>query len=113
MHAGAGVLDQGEDRTPPVGDQGVADPRVDPQPRRAAVLHGHGLMKVGTVEGPGVHDLLAVGVDHPYDLAPLERDRDPTTGGQAHEFTRLDGGIGIHGIVLLCTAGPRLGGACR
>ncbi|MCY1464042.1 hypothetical protein D9M71_820170 [compost metagenome] len=70
-------------------------------------------MEVGKVEGPGIDDLLAVAVDHLDDLALRERDRDPATGGQAHEFTRLDSRNGIHGLFSSCTAGPRLGGACR
>ncbi len=71
-----GVGHQGEDRTPPVGHERIAHPRHQLQHRGAAVLHGHELAGVAGAEGPGVHHLLAVGVQHGHRLAGLEARRD-------------------------------------
>ena len=64
VNAAGRVLDQGQDRPPPVGDERVADPRDDMADRDAAVLHRHELVQIVGIEGPGVDDLLTLGVDH-------------------------------------------------
>src|SRR5215469_728886 len=63
VNAARGILDQRQDRPPLIGDKRVAYRRDDPPDRDAAVLHRHELMQVPGIEGPGVDDLLALGVD--------------------------------------------------
>src|SRR5438270_6460280 len=64
VNAAGRVLDQGQNRPPPVADEPVADRRDDTADRDAAVLHRHELAQIVGIEGPGVDDLLTLGVDH-------------------------------------------------
>ncbi|MNF81529.1 hypothetical protein D3C84_638050 [compost metagenome] len=90
MHSRSGVFNDGENGTTIVGDQGVANLRVDLQPRSAAMLHRHRLVKVIRVESPSVDDLLTVCIDHLNYLPLFELDRCTTTSRKAHEFIVLD-----------------------
>src|SRR5215831_7819954 len=58
-----GILDERQDRAALIGDQTVTHAYHDPAQGRARVLHRHTLRECGAVKGPGVDDLLAVGVD--------------------------------------------------
>jgi hypothetical protein len=71
VDAGRGILDQGQDRSPAVGDERVSRRGHEFHQGRPAVLHRHELAKVGGIEGPGVHHLRPVNVDDPDSLAAL------------------------------------------
>jgi len=64
VHAGRTVLEQGQDRAPPVRDHAVAHARRGAAELDPAMLHRHELARVRQAKGPAIHDLAAVGVDH-------------------------------------------------
>jgi hypothetical protein len=68
-----GILDERQDRATLIGNQTVPHAYRDPTQGRACVLHGHALCKRSAVEGPGIDNLLAMGVDDLDVLATPER----------------------------------------
>src|SRR5438270_9453925 len=71
------ILDERQDRSPPVRHERVADSRDDPAHRNAAVLHRHEFAEVRRVECPGVDDLLPLAVDDPRLLPAPQMQRFP------------------------------------
>jgi hypothetical protein len=71
----------GEDRPPLVRVHDVAGLRHDVPDVRPRMLHRHELMEVLGIEGPGIHDLRAVGVDH-SDLLALPDMRSLAAAGR-------------------------------
>src|SRR3954467_3983255 len=69
VDAARGILGQGQDRTPLVGAQDIAMRRHQTQAVRAGMLIGHELAEIGAVEGPGIDDLLTMGIDDRDGLA--------------------------------------------
>jgi hypothetical protein len=49
----------------------MSDLRVNVPDMRPRMLHRHELAEIGGIEGPGVDDLIAVGIDHLDGLARL------------------------------------------
>ena len=68
VDAARGVFDQGQDRPPLVGPQHVAGLRNQMQAVGAGMLVRHELAQVDPVEGPGIDDLFAMGIDDGDDL---------------------------------------------
>ena len=82
VHAGAGVLDEREQR-PAVGAvKTIADPRDEPQQCDPGVRHREVLAWIVRRERPHVHDLAALVVGDTQRLASAEGHRDALTGGK-------------------------------
>src|SRR5215813_4475393 len=95
MDPGRGILNEGEDGAALVRDQTVSHMYHDPAQGCSCVFHGHTFAEIGTVKGPGVDDLLSVGVDDLNVLATLEghslasSGRDSDAGCGCHAWTSL------------------------
>ena len=85
MDSTRGVFDQREDGTAPVAPQDVAGSGRHVQSVRAGVFVGEKLAEVVSRKGPGVDDLLAMGIDDFHDLPRLHESRFSATGGDFHQ----------------------------
>ena len=85
MHSTRGVFDQREDRTAPVAPQDVAGSGRHVQSVRASVFIGEKLAKVVSRKGPGVYDLLAMGIDDFHDPPSLHERCFSTTSGDFYQ----------------------------
>ena len=103
VHAARGVLDQREDRAPPVGDEGVAHGRRELEEPGAAGLHRHPLRRVARAEAPGVDHLRPVSVHDADALAgrDVRRLAAPRRNGHERGHRGLPSGAPVRSIVRL------------
>src|SRR5665647_189882 len=60
---------------PAIGHQALAHTDEQTEQRRPGVLHGHVLGQIRVAEGPGVHDLMSMGVDDLQGLVRADANR--------------------------------------
>jgi hypothetical protein len=80
MNAWGRILYEGQDRASTVGHHGLTDLRHNATQCGPRMLHRQAFRKVLAIEGPGIDDLLAMGVDDFHALAFGEDGRLASSG---------------------------------